>query len=536
LAASSNRQINIGQGASSWPGSFQITGVALGSPSCTPSGGTNSNCNAPTGNPTDYVYVYPYTLTAVGQSLANEQTTITDAGTLSINVHVGPTSGTKTSFAAWGTFLDKYVECSVPFAPGTLSGPFFTNGAWTFEPSSQGYTFTGQVGSVSNTFGYYYGAGNCDELASPTDKKNGQTIAPKFQAGYTLGANPVPLPQNDFNQKEAVIDGKGDGSTAPTSANMSAVLKTENGTAYPSGGTTNNGVYLPYTTTGGTNTMTGGGIYIEGDASSIVLTATTPTTGPQRNDNLQVITIKQTASGVTTTTTVTLDLTEKSTTVQQQVGSGNPTNINIQGLPQNLAANPPSEAAMVYVDGNINSLSGPGQGIPAIQDASALTITAAGNVAVTGDVLYKTAPVTTTQNQTVNGVTYPNPDTLIPGNNNGQVFGIFTAMGDVQMNNQQSNGKIELDASIAMISQGGSGGWVNTGNFINTVTLVGGRVANQAKACNCTSRNLYFDQRFTSGGFAPPWFPSTTVTPSSSDSVQSVTPTTQRTGWVVANY
>jgi len=38
------------------------------------------------------------------------------------------------------------------------------------------------------------------------------------------------------------------------------------------------------------------------------------------------------------------------------------------------------------------------------------------------------------------------------------VLGILTAAGDVQMNNQQSNHNIEIDASIAMISQGGSGG------------------------------------------------------------------------------
>ena len=129
-----------------------------------------------------------------------------------------------------------------------------------------------------------------------------------------------------------------------------------------------------------------------------------------------------------------------------------------------------------------------------------MTITAADNVVVTGDVLYKTPPVTTTQNQTVNGVTYPNVDTLIPGNNNGQVLGIFTASGDVQMNDKQSNGNIELDASIAMISQNGSGGWSGTsGNNMNTVTLVGGRIANIAKACYCNSRNLYFDQRFAAG-------------------------------------
>jgi Tfp pilus assembly protein PilX len=531
--AAANRTINLGQGASSWPGTFKISNVTLSAPTCTPSGGSGGGtCAAPTGNPTDYSYVYPYTLTALGQSLANEQTTINDSGTLTINVHVGAATGTVTSFAAWGTFIDQYAECSAPFAPGTLTGPFFTNGAWTFSPSSPGYNFTGKVGSVSTTFGYYFGSGNCVPSANPSYKQRGQTIAPNFQAGYTLGANAIALPQNDFSQQEAVIDGKGDGSVSPTQANMGAVMKNVGGTAWPSTGSTPaSGVYLPYTVSGGVKTMTGGGIYVQGNAA-VTLSATTSSGG----HNQQVIQIVQGSGSSATTTTVTYDLTGGSTTVQQQVGSGSPSTITINGLPENLSSGSPSEAAMVYVNGDLTSLSGPGQGQAAVQDGSALTITAAGNVTVTGDVLYKTPPVTTTQNQTVNGVTYPNTDTLIPGNDKGQVLGIFTATGDVQMNNQQSNRNIELDGSIAMISQGGSGGWINTGSSINNVTLVGGRIANQAKACNCTTRNLYFDQRFGSGGFAPPWFPSTTITPSATDSVTSIVPTTQRTGWVVANY
>ena len=340
--AASNRSLNGGQGAGSWPGSFQVTSVTLGSGAangyytCYTKGSTtnNTSCSSPSGNPTEFYYTVPYTLTAVGQSLANEQTTIVDSGNLQINVPVAPGSNTL-SFSAWGTFLDQYAECSTPFAPGTLTGPFFTNGAWTFEPGS--YTFTGSVGSVSSTFGYYYGNGNCQESANPSYKKNGTTIAPSFQDGYKLGQAAVALPQNDFNQKEAVLDGLGNSSESPTSATMSAVLKNVNGgTPYPSGGTTNNGVYLPYTTSNGTNQMTGGGIYVEGNASSVVLAATTPSSGPQKGHNLQVITIQQTSGGTTTTTTVTLDLAPASqggqtTTVQQQVGSGTPTSSHHPG-------------------------------------------------------------------------------------------------------------------------------------------------------------------------------------------------------------
>src|ERR1051325_4256001 len=109
---------------------------------------------------------------------------------------------------------------------------------------------------------------------------------------------------------------------------------------------------------------------------------------------------------------------------------------------------------MLYVDGSITSLSGPGQGQPAISDATALTITAANNVTVTGDILYKTEPITQTQNQ----IPGTPADTLIPGNDHGQVLGIFTASGDIQLKNGQSNNNLEIDASIATISTGGSGG------------------------------------------------------------------------------
>src|SRR5947209_13972578 len=102
-------------------------------------------------------------------------------------------------------------------------------------------------------------------------------------------------------------------------------------------------------------------------------------------------------------------------------------------------------------------------------------------------------------------------DALVTGGDKGQVLGIFTANGDIQLNNGQSDQTLEIDASLATISQGGSGGLTNTGSSIKTLNIVGGRIQNNIKNINTTTRNVYFDQRFASG-FAPPWFPSTTVT------------------------
>jgi hypothetical protein len=162
-----------------------------------------------------------------------------------------------------------------------------------------------------------------------------------------------------------------------------------------------------------------------------------------------------------------------------------------------------------------------------VQDGTALTITAAKNVTVTGDILYKTEPVTQTQNQ----IPGTPADTLIPGNDNQQALGIFINTGDVQLRNSQSNGNVEIDGSRATISQNGSGGLVNTGSGINTLTIVGGRIQNQIKNINSTTRNVFFDRRFSQNGFAPPWFPSTTVTQTGTESA-TLTSSVQRVQWL----
>jgi len=88
---------------------------------------------------------------------------------------------------------------------------------------------------------------------------------------------------------------------------------------------------------------------------------------------------------------------------------------------------------------------------------------------------------------------------------------MVAASGAVEFNSStillQRTGRI----AEATISQNGTGGIVNVGNGINTLTIVGGRIQNQIKNINSTARNVFFDGRFGSNGFAPPWFPSTTV-------------------------
>ncbi len=166
---------------------------------------------------------------------------------------------------------------------------------------------------------------------------------------------------------------------------------------------------------------------------------------------------------------------------------------------------------MLYADGNITSLKGPGEGVPAIQDATALTITAAKDITITGDILYKSEPVYGT---TTTPVSSSHPiDTLVGGNDTKQALGIFTATGNVNMDNKQASTNLEIDASLAMT--GGvapKGGLTNTGAAIGTLTIVGGRIQNNIFNINSSQRNVLFDARYKNGAFSPPWFPSTGIT------------------------
>jgi len=242
-----------------------------------------------------------------------------------------------------------------------------------------------------------------------------------------------------------------------------------------------------------------------------------------------------------TTTTITTDITLGTTKV---VSGG--TTLNLAGVPKNLVPTTPTPATMLYVNGKITGLSGTGQGVPAIQDGVALSIVANGDVDITGDVVYKTEPVTTTQNQVVAGTTPACCNgspvaTLIPGHDNNQVFGIFTNTGNIQLSSPYGNNNLQVDGSLAAIGSSCSSsscGFTVSG-YINTFNNVGGQIQTNIFGANMSTENTYFDRRFTSKpGFAPPWFPSTQVATvditTATPLAPTITPSTQRISWLTS--
>jgi hypothetical protein len=117
-----------------------------------------------------------------------------------------------------------------------------------------------------------------------------------------------------------------------------------------------------------------------------------------------------------------------------------------------------------------------------------------------------------------------------------QVLGIFTAVGNFTVNSSYANRNIEVDGSIATISQqassncnGSTGGFTGSASTFNNV---GGQIQSCIYAANINTENIWFDRRFTARpGFAPPWFPSTSLSVGGALPTNTTT-TVQRVQWL----
>jgi Tfp pilus assembly protein PilX len=508
--------LNSGQAANSWPGSFQIINTGSCPSTFTPVTGTPTVLGTNNvGQNSIYQYQFNYQLCSQGRATGSQQVYASEYGVLTLMIKANYSPQQSVSFSAFGGFVSNYPPCLGPLVPGTMEGPMFTNGAWQFQAGGP-YIFTGPVGQANANADYYIG-GHCNQSPTASYTSGGVTIAPTFQGGFSLGQAPIALPPNDFSQKWAVLDGVGcgEGSTTcgsgmppnPANSDLHAALRDINGTAYPSTGASS-GVFLPYSCVGGTCTMNGGGIYVEGSAGVAL------STGSDSSDNLtQIYTITQ--GGTTTTITTPVYPNNNYTTVT----SGG-TTVTLSGVPMNKVSSTPQQGTLLYVDGTISSLSGPGQGQAAIQDHSQVTIVGNGNVNITGDVIYKHE-----------ANTLDTSDTPIFANNTNQVLGIFTANGNINLSSPYANNNLQVDGALAPLGQNCSTCGFTVSGYINTFNNYGGQSQTNIFAANMTTENTYYDTRFATG-FGPPWFPSTTIAQSDINVVApTVTPTVTRMSW-----
>ena len=558
----------------SWKGQFKMLSAnpdgnpIIGNPQfkLEPSVGDANSClpttqaNCPNGNANDHNYTwtfsYPYEVTLKGQSSGSESEEITETGTINYTSISGTAAaGGPPPFSKWAAFITNFGDCQGPLAPGTMTGPFFTDGQWNFGNfSNPGYTFTGSIAQVGANASWISNKKCTDSPTAPNGFTN-----PKFPAGgLQTGAKTIKPPSNSYSQAQAVLDGKGAAPCTatpcspdppPTQAQMNAELQTIGGTPYPASGSVPNGVYIPYHTSGtspsgqactpsspcygsyNTSTSTAGyagGFYVQGDAS-ITLVASTAGSPSHATQTYQI-----TQGG--TTTTIVVDNTAGTTTLST---GGTP--LTLQGVPQQLDPTSgnvinqtdPSGAVvnptLVYVNGVVTGLTGnydsSNNPLAAVQNNTGITVAASGDINITGDLTYAQLPVTIPSDAPVSGT-------------NAGVLGIYT---NKNINySPDPSGNLTVDGSLAAIgSSSGTSGFATKDasghdTSINNLTIVGGRAEDQAHSVNLNSGSTYYDTRF-GNNFGPPWFPTAVPQPGQVAIPASQSVSVSRGAWAEVN-
>lgn len=437
-------------------------------------------------------------------------------------------------FSGFGAFFDNGdTAASNYLAAGTFSGPVHTNNHFAFN-SGKSVIFRNVVSQVDNGIRYgndsfFSGAGNTtpNRTPIPTASIAGITISAE---GYKKIPN-VPLPTDVFSQEYAVInntgitDKKADGTpvdpplVTPLDAQgkpiavfdasgrvvakvLAANLRGISNTAPTiSGGSLVNGVYI---SSADGSTIAGAGIYVQGDAADIQLSA-------EANGD-QVYVIKQ----GTTTTTVRTSYATATTTLS----SGTTTRTYSGVFTDKSDPNSFQGGVSLFVNGGITSLRGGKNGAtvkPAIASATRLTITSNRHITVTGDIKYA-SPVANSDGTDVSNISsiknvlgiYTNDGNVYLAPNStyvaGPGLGLEINAAVVTFNGKTSNDAGAIEGSITYAAG------VDAPGNNDRWRLVGSRVQSKINNIGYSFRDIYYDKRFSGGKFAPPFFPGTSYT------------------------
>jgi hypothetical protein len=473
--------------------------------------------------------VLRYTIEVTGRTEAGGRATIIESGLMSTSITLtntgAPGEERDFSFSGFGAFFDNGDTISnAALAGGTFSGIVHTNTHLAFY-SSRDVIFRNAVTQVDNYIRYDSSDFGKGHQGIPDADIKGIDISSE---GYKK-INRVPLPDNNYSQEYAVINATGvlakkpdgspvdppakiplgnDGLPLPIfgllgrvspdalSVNLRDAWNKEPGVA---SGQLKEGIYI---SSADGNTITGAGIYVQGDASDIQLT----TSGTD-----QVYVISQKNGMGNQTTTITVSPSRNQTTIQT-----GPKTAVFSGIPMDrFRSKSPQPAVSLFVNGAINSLRGGTEGSTrnsAIAPDTRVTVTAQRDITITGDLKYANSVVNS------DGTPVSNFGSI----NN--VLGIFTNDGNVNLapNKSYVSTGLSLEINAAIVSFNNSfandgsrieGSIVYTGvekpDTIDRWKLVGSRVQSKINNIGYPNRDIFFDVRFSGGKFAPPFFPGT---------------------------
>ncbi len=389
----------------------------------------------------DFPYYYRIQTTAA-QGAVNRKVTLN--GDFTVRVQ-------KDNFARYALFTNTQTMpdgSNVWFTTITnFAGPMYTNGTYNFA-TNPGGTFLGTVKQNAATARFY---NNGTPVLLNSDH-NGTLDVPNFQDGFTRSATAISMPTS---------------SQETSMANEAA-----GNNSYSS-----NGIYIP--ASGSTLT---GGIYVRGDATIALSTQGTDTS---------VITINQGSSS----RIIKVNKTTNQTTVTNQSN----VTTTYTGVPDGVS----NVGQVVYVRGNITSISG------TVQKDTQLTIASRDDITIQNNITYEDyTPASGTPGQS-NYV----PPTAEGANN---LLGLLTWQGNVHIGASAPNDVVVH--STLMAKQGiVTVDNYSTGAARGRATVLGGVISNNYGAFGTANfstgaqltgygRNFVYDSRLETE-MTPPYFP-----------------------------
>lgn len=496
-------------------GSYQATVTLTPNPqpdsSCSPAG---SSCAIHRSGVDGYEYFFTYAVTSTGTASEGRRL-VTFSGNFSILVR-------QQSFARFALFTDTHLTPTggaIWFAKFTsFDGPVHTNGEFRFayfpkygtpdpgSPCNPANIQSSPLTSV-NTRAWFYNNNSPVELSANENVVGGvRRDAPVMPdctptnndddnnnpaANFTRGVPRLDMPSNSWSQKGVSIGRNPSDTSNVTDSQIRDTIPelTDGGAVVP------NGIYIPRAhetsgeddpcTNGAAPCKMNGGIYVQGDLNSVTLSY---------SGDDAIYTLVQ--SG----TTVTIRVNRVTNTTQiTHPGWSAPQTRTFSGVPKGYQPDANNNAAMIYVEGNINALSG------TLGRNEQATVAASGDIWITGHVRYEDPPVVTDPNDNplnLLGV-YTVKDIIISASapNDLDLHGVYMA--------GQAGGSVNSSVRVQnydTISPKGSVHMI--GGIIERYYGPFGRLDSSGNLINGYARDFKYDRRMQRG-FTPPYFPTT---------------------------
>ena len=484
---------NNSLGGGTYAAQVQITKRAVAHASC-----PGLPCYVHQLGPDDYELFFTYTVTSDGQMPPRARRRVTLSQDFSVRVR-------HQSFAEFVLFRD--ITTTPGGAPiwfidrDFLDGPVHTNTQWRFVRFPR---FTGRVTQVNNQ-AWFFNNGNPRQLAQNENVVAGVRRDAPVQpdgtpgnladdvdnppANFTRGVAPILIPDNPYSQKGVSVGRNPADTTEVTNLQIRQAVPElpDDSTAVP------NGIYIPVLDSNGNGVSDpgeplAGGIYVQGDLNSLLL---------GDNSNNGYYELRQGGQ------TVQIEVNRLAGTITVTNSAWPPpTTRTFLGVPkgwQALGSNP--NAAIIYVQGNINSLQG------MLEEKEQTTIAASGLIDITGNIVYEDPP-----------------DYTDPNDNPLNVLGIYAANNHVRM---AASAPDDLTIHAVIMAGNRSDGFnssFNAQNYntrnIGTLHLIGGIIEEYSgpigtmngsgQQLSGYARDIHYDRRM-SRGFSPPYFPTTTL-------------------------